>query len=128
MKNTGNLKGKWRSGNKELNVKLPLIAFNDSGSEIVYCPALDVSGYGDNETEAMDSFLVSLGEFFLYTTNKGTLLEVLHDMGWHIRSKHKTMYPPEMSRLLSDNDNFSRIFNSHPFRKFDREIAIPAQA
>ena len=34
--------GKWEGANKQVEVKLSLIIFEDSGSQVVYCPALDV--------------------------------------------------------------------------------------
>jgi hypothetical protein len=120
------LRGQWVSGKKQIKVNLSLIEFEEDGSRIVYCPALDVSGYGNTETEAMKSFYVSLGEFFHYTTNKKTLASELKLMGWVIRkSKNKPMTPPPMSHLLELNDNFSRIFNEHPFRKFDQAFDLP---
>ena len=61
--------GKWEGANKQVEVKLSLIIFEDSGSQVVYCPALDVYGYGVTEKEALDSFKVCLGEFLKYTLN-----------------------------------------------------------
>jgi hypothetical protein len=120
------IRGQWVSGKNAIKVNLPLIQFEEDGSQIVYCPALDVSGYGNTEAEAMTSFSISLGEFFHYTTNKKTLASELKLMGWVIKkSKNKPMTPPPMSDLLESNDNFSRIFNSHPFRKFDKAFDLP---
>ena len=120
------IKGEWFFGKKLIKVNLSLIEFEEDGCQIVYCPALDVSGYGKSESEAMKSFTVSLGEFFHYTTNKQTLANELKQMGWVIRnSKNKPMTPPPMSHLLESNDNFSRIFNEHPFRKFDQAFDLP---
>jgi hypothetical protein len=120
------LKGELVSGKKQIKVNLSLIEFEEDGCQIVYCPALDVSGYGKTETEAMNSFYITLGEFFQYTTNKETLASELKLMGWVIRkSRYKPMIPPPMSQLLKSNDNFSRIFNEHPFRKFDKAFDLP---
>ena len=60
------IKGEWFFGKKLIKVNLSLIEFEEDGCQIVYCPALDVSGYGKSEYEAMKSFTVSLGEFFHY--------------------------------------------------------------
>jgi hypothetical protein len=120
------ISGQWVSGKKQIKVNLALIEFEEDGSRIVYCPALDVSGYGKTEAEAMSSFSISLGEFFHYTTNKKTLASELKLMGWVIRkSKNKPMIPPPMSHLLKSNDNFNRIFNEHSFRKFDQAFDLP---
>jgi len=59
-------KGVWNGEKEQVHVNVPLILFEEDGAQIVYCPALDVSGYGKDETEAKQSFEVSLGEFFRY--------------------------------------------------------------
>ena len=127
MKKQGEFSGTWKDEKHKVKVTIPLIIFEDTGSQIVYCPALDISGYGHSEPEAFDSFQTSLGEFFRYTLNKNTLLSELIRMGWNIKnSKTKAMTPPPMSKLLIENENFSNIFNNFSFRKIDETIAIPA--
>jgi len=42
------ISGQWVSGKKQIKVNLALIEFEEDGSRIVYCPALDVSGYGQS--------------------------------------------------------------------------------
>ena len=127
--NKGIFKGDWTSGRNKIVVNVSLISFEEDGAQVLYCPALDVSGYGATESEALNSFQVCLGEFLLYTNNKKTFLNELTRMGWSVRkSKTKSMIPPSMAHLLDTNDNFSRIFNSHPFHKFDRVIEMPAMA
>ena len=106
----GQISGTFKGHNSKIEVKLPLIAFEEDGSQIVYCPALDVSGYGITEHEANQSFTTSLEAFFSYSMNKGTFLEELRRLGWKAKNIHKPMTPPNMSKLLSENDNFSRIF------------------
>lgn len=121
------ISGTWNSDNNSIKFNLPLIFFEEDGSQIVYCPALDVSGYGDSEAEAIDSFQVCLGEFLLYTVHKKTFHSELQRLGWKIKkSSHKPMIPPDMVSLLENNDNFSRIFNNFPFRKIDSPIELPA--
>ncbi len=118
--------GNWKSGRDNINMNLPVIMFEEDGAQIVYCPALDVSGYGKNTDEANESFKTSLSEFFKYTLHKNTFISELSRMGWTIRkNKNKPMHPPEMSELLETNDNFKRIFNNFPYNKVDRNISIP---
>lgn len=127
MAKKGSFSGTWESGSDNIKVNLPIILFEEDGSQIMYCPALDVSGYGKTEAEARDSFNITLGEFFLYTTNKKTFHTVLQKLGWTLRkSKFKPLHPPSMSELLNNNANFSRIFNSFPFRKIDQPIELPS--
>jgi len=111
-----------------IKVKLSIIFFEEDGSRIMYCPALDLSGYGSNENEAIESFKLTLGEYFNYTVNKGTLAKDLKRMGWTVKNQNKKMNPPSMLYLLNENKNFSRIFNDHSYRKFDQVFDIPATA
>lgn len=118
--------GTWTGQSHAVDVHLPLIIFEDSGCQIVYCPALDVSGYGQTEDEAYESLKICLGEFFQYTLNKNTFRTELQKLGWKLKkSKTKPMIPPDMSTLLSNNDNFSNIFNNYSFRKVDESFSLP---
>lgn len=129
MKKPTAFSGKWTSGKSLIEVNLPVIMFEEDGTQIVYCPALDLSGYGTSDPEALNSFQIALGEFFLYTTNKKTLQQTLQEMGWIIKkSKVKPIIPPSLSSLLETNDNFQRIFDNYPFRKVDQSFNIPALA
>lgn len=128
MKNRGEVSGTIKTGSKSVKVHLPIIKFEEDNCKLVYCPAVDITGYGSTDDEAEESFFVSLTEFIKYTLNKGTLLECLKDLGWDIpQSKRakKSISPPSMSDLLAGNDNFSRIFNNHSFQKIDRAIDLP---
>ncbi|MDX9905708.1 MAG: hypothetical protein RBS55_03875 [Bacteroidales bacterium] len=123
----GEIQGTWKSNDHEIEVHLPFIIFEQESVSVVYCPALDISGYGINELEAFKSFEVNLGEFLLYTNHKGTFISELKRMGWTVKaSKYKPMVPPSMSKLLEENDNFSNIFNSYPFRKINHPVSLPA--
>lgn len=117
--------GSWKSENKGVKVRVPLIIFKEDDNDIFYCPALEISGYGKDETEARQSFEVSLDQFIQYTIHKNTLHSELMKLGWTLHGKHKPAYPPSMQHLLENNENFNRIFNEHPFRKVDEQIEIP---
>jgi hypothetical protein len=129
MGKSGAFNGTYRSGSNTIKMNLPVIYFEEDNCQIMYCPALDISGYGKTENEAKESFNIALGEFFTYTLHKKTFRSVLADMGWILKkSKHKPMHPPEMDELLRTNDNFSRIFNTFDFRKSSQTFNIPACA
>jgi len=122
----GEFDGIWNSGKESISMKVPVILFEEDGCQIMYCPALDVSGYGNTEAEARDSFHVALSEFLLYTTNKKTFVSELRKLGWVPgKSRNKPFMPPSMTQLLTENENFSRIFNSFPFKKVDESITLP---
>ncbi len=126
MKNSESISGTIPVKDGYFKVNLPLIRFEEDGCKIAYCPALDVSGYGSSAEEALESFKISLSEFFRYVTNKKTFVLEMERMGWTIsHNKHKEMTPPPMTRLLQENDNFSRIFNEHSFNKENYTVDLP---
>ena len=129
MSKKGTVSGTWSGEREIVKCKLPLIIFEEKGNTIFYCPALDLSGYGGTEAEASKSFSDVLSEYFRYTTNKGTLASDLRNHGWEIK-KHlgRKAIPPSMSTLLETNEDFSRIFNHHDFRKTETEVSLPAIA
>ena len=126
MRNNINITGTIPVKDGFFSVNLPIIKFEEDGCRIAYCPALELSGYGSNEEEAIESFKISLGEFFLYTTNKKTFEKEMERLGWIIsQNKNIAMIPPPMTKLLQENDNFSRIFNEHSYYKEDLTIELP---
>lgn len=125
MKKKGVFTGAWRSESSSVKVRLSLIMFSEDDMQIVYCPAMDVSGYGRTELEARESFETSFDQFLEYTIHKKTFSEELKKLGWKLHGKHKPANPPSMQQLLENNDNFNRIFNDHPFQKIDEQFEIP---
>jgi len=116
-------------GFHRFDVLLDLITFKENNTTIVYCPPLEVYGYGVDENEANESFKISLTEFFKYCTNKNTLRLELKRLGWQLKkSKTKPMIPPTITELLSSNDNLSRIYNNYDFRKTATNVSIPEVA
>lgn len=121
----GRVSGEVYTDRMSIKVQLPIISFEENGCKIIYCPALDLSGYGMTEDEAKESFQISLEEFFRYTIRKKTLEKVLTKLGWTLKSKKK-MTPPSMDVMLANNRTFRNIFNRHSFSKTSASITIPA--
>jgi hypothetical protein len=121
-------KGKFSNSKGVLDFEIPLISFIDDNTHIIYCPVLDLSGYGNDETEARKSFDTVLEEFLAYTNNKKTLWTDLKNLGWTIKKSKKKpeATPPPLSALLDTNEEFSRIFNNYPFKKYNTAITLPA--
>ena len=123
------LSGKWKNGQTQVTVNVPLIIFNEDDNTVVYCPALDLSGYGNSEDEARHSFETVLSEYFMYTINKQTLGLDLIKHGWTIKKNlSRGAIPPSMQQLLSTNEDFKKIFNTRDFRKTETSVNIPAFA
>lgn len=100
------------------HVILSLIEFQEEDVNIIYSPALDLSGYGYSEEEAKNSFSEALIEFFRYTTNKKTLNKVLEDLGWSIKGSKKNpkFTPPKDSDLVESNPLFNDIVNNKNYK------------
>lgn len=125
----GKAKGTISVDQHHIEVFLDIITFQENDATVVYCPSLEVYGYGVDENEAHQSFTISLSEFFRYCMNKNTLRQELGRLGWKLKkSKLKPMIPPLISEMLSTNDNLSRIYNNYDFKKTAKSVAIPAVA
>jgi len=123
----GIIQGEWTTANRSIKVSLSMIVFQEGDTFITYCPALDLSGYGNTEKESYESFHVVIGEYFLYTTRKKTLADDLRQHGWIVKNnKTKPIRPPELSKLLETNKDFNRIFNNFPFKKIDQLVSVPS--
>lgn len=120
-------KASFSSKKGTVTVNVPVILFKEDNAQIMFCPALDLSGSGNTIAEAQQSFGVVLEEYLNYTTNKGTLWNDLRKLGWSIQKK-KPATPPTMSELLENNEEFSRIFDTRPYKKFDTGVHLPAYA
>lgn len=125
----GTAKGSISVDHHKIDILLDIITFQEDNTIVVYCPPLEVYGYGVDENEAQESFKISLAEFFRYCINKNTLRQELKRLGWQLkRSKVKPMIPPTITELLSTNENLSRIYNNYDFRKTATCVSIPAVA
>ena len=113
-------------GNGKYHVGLSLVEFEEDNVTIIYSPALDLSGYGYNHSEAKSSFSEALHEFFRYTNNKNTLDKVLKDLGWNVKgSKKKPKFnPPKDSDLVALNPLYNEIVNSKSYKVSREAIEI----
>ena len=81
--------GKFDHKDKTVKVNLGMYIFKEDDAFIVYCPALDVSAYGDTEIQAKEAFDSVFESTLKYMLNKKTLKEDLIKHGWEIKSlKH----------------------------------------
>jgi hypothetical protein len=125
--NKQSLRESMKDKNALIRVSLPVVLFKEDDVHIAYCPAVNVYGYGKSDSEAKKSFEISLSEFFRYTLNKNTLNSELEALGWKIKHCSK-ISPPNISTLLSKNNDFKTIFNTKSFKKIDKSVAIPLTA
>ena len=70
----------FRDDKIELNLRIAV--FKEDEFWIALSPSLDLSGYGDTQEEAFDSFEVSLGIMLEETQKRSTLDRLLKKLGW----------------------------------------------
>lgn len=81
-----NFTGKLDFKEQSVNVNLGMYLFKEDESYIVYCPALDLSAYGDSEEHAKKSFADVFEMTIKYMLTKNTIKEDLINHGWQIMS------------------------------------------
>lgn len=79
----------YKNASSKIEAVLSLLQFKEKEVTIIYSPALDLSGYGNNEKEAQKSFEITIEEFFRYTINKRTFETELKNLGWKLSGKNK---------------------------------------
>lgn len=123
-----NISGKWQGGTNWVKLSLPVMIFEEEGSQIAYIPVLDLSGCGNNENEAIDSLKVALDDYFSYTTRKKTLAEDLKKHGWIIKKKSKPFVAPDITDILNKNEYLHEIINTRPYKMDRMSIKVPNYA
>ncbi|WP_300705059.1 hypothetical protein [uncultured Alistipes sp.] len=108
-------------------VNLSVILFEDGGSIVAYCPALNVYGYGKTEIEARKSFEFCLSEFLNYSLKKKTFIAELESLGWTMK-KRKKFIAPAFSYLLERNKTLKKVMDTKDFKKISSPVSLPAFA
>ena len=118
--------GKFDHKDKTVKVNLGMYIFKEEKSFIVYCPALDLSAYGDTEELAKKAFESVFESTFKYMLNKKTLKEDLIKQGWEIKSlNQKKIKAPSIEILLNKNESFRDILDNKEYSKYQQKIGIP---
>ncbi|MBO0932381.1 hypothetical protein [Fibrella aquatilis] len=110
------------------DIRLALLSYIEEDVHVVYSPALDLYGYGNDEFEARSSFAITLEEYLSYTTKENTLLADLRRLGWFVDPQTHTVAVPLWTSLLTGNEHLTDIVTNRPFKKFDQPAHIPAFA
>lgn len=107
-------------------IKLSVAVFltKEGESYVAYCPALELSSYGDTIDDAKEGFEDALNIFVEETHKKGTLEKMLLHLGWTLRQKPIPIYDPPP--LQSTKTPFGRVFQSEVKSYYDTQILIPA--
>lgn len=103
-----------------VNVNVQVALFQEDGIWVAYCPALEVSSYGDEKDEAKQAFDEAMQIFLAETERKGTLEKYLLKLGWQLQQKPKPMYnQPHLS--IQEN---RRLLKKRPLI-YNEKVAIP---
>ena len=86
---------------KEYKIKIEVALFKENDMYVAYCPALQLSSYGENEKDAKYAFDEALSIFLEETTEKGTLEKELLQLGWSLRKMPKPDYQPPHLDVVS---------------------------
>jgi len=125
-------KGELNKQSGNVKVKILLFHFQDENKiHFIYSPHLDLTGYGNNLSDAKKSFEIVLDDFFDYTLKKKTVAKVLTKLGWNVkgsRKKPEKVIAPSITTVIKENDFVSEIFDKYPVHTFHKQVGIPAYA
>lgn len=119
-----------QNNSKEMKIMLVLFHFTDEKNiHFVYSPGLDLTGYGNNEEEAKNSFKIAFDDFINYTLSKKTLGKVLKDLGWKIKGSLKNpkkITAPTIGDSIKNQDYISELFDKYSIQSFHQEVSVSA--
>jgi len=100
--------------------------FKEDGCFIAYCPALNLSAYGDSLEDALESFETTFEIFIEDVTRKDTLYEVLLGLGWTLKTSPHPMFKSPFFRSRDDiESSLPENYNSHYVKSEHRKVQIP---
>lgn len=99
------------------NVVLDVLIGIQGDYYVAYCPALELSSYGQSEIQARKNFETELEIFLEETEKRGSLEKILLKLGWCLKgSPSPTYLPPQQ---ISYPAHFGH------FQTFSETVAIP---
>jgi len=107
-------------GGDFIDVQLGVLVFQEEDSYIAYCPALDLSTYGDNISDVKDAFDDLVRSYLEDGTKMGTLEQDLRAHGWEMQINSGKANPPQKIDLNIPAGMLRQQFNEQ-FR-----IPVPA--
>lgn len=124
---THSFKAQYNTGNSQLNFTLGVYIFVEDGIYIAYCPALDLSGYGESEYDAKQSFGEVMRQYIEYCLHKKTLVSDLQRHGWNIKSmKQRKIKSPDTATMMKRNPDFKDIIENKEYSRYLENMAIPS--
>ncbi len=110
-----------KKGNQIMYVGITVVVFKEEDIFVAYCPALELSPYGDNEMKAKEAFDEALEILIEETSKKGTLERELLKLGWKLQQRPKPFYQPPMYSL----QEVQKISKRNPSELYNQKFSIP---
>lgn len=127
MPATHSFKAEYNTENSTLNFLLSVYIFTENNIYIAYCPALDISGYGEKEEDAKKSFGEVMRQYIEYCVHKNTLVKDLQKHGWKVRSvKQKKFKAPDIAYMMKKNLDFKEILDNKEYSRYMENVSIPS--
>jgi hypothetical protein len=104
----------------QIVLKLEVQLFKEGEYFVAFCPALNLSAYGDTEIKTKNAFEVELNIFIEETHKKGTFEKYLFQQGWQLKQLPEPQYqqpPLPKLRKSSSTAAYAGVFNT--------EVVIP---
>ncbi len=124
MSKTGKFRGSFRGGRYAVEVQLQLFSWEEEGLYFVYAPAMDLTGYGQTQEEANNSFGITMEESLKYMENKSTMFDELERLGWMVNRRKKRVQAPDFETLISDNDEFAKLSKKPGVTVSDKSLEL----
>jgi predicted RNase H-like HicB family nuclease len=109
---------------KEIKLSVAVFITKENDTYVTYCPALELSSYGDSIEDAKESFEDALRIFVEETQKKGTFEKMLLHLGWALRQRPVVIYDPPP--LESIPGAFGKVIKSEVKSYYETGFSIPA--
>jgi predicted RNase H-like HicB family nuclease len=106
---------------KPIKAEVEVLIMKEEDTYVAYCPALDLSSYGETEKKALREFGLALDIFMRETDRKGTLERILLKLGWSLQQRPNPVYEPPKF----DKAKLHRLFKSNAPKVVTEEISVP---
>jgi hypothetical protein len=102
-----------KSSNIVLNLEVQL--YKEDKYFIAFCPALNLSAYGNTEVKAKKAFEIEMNIFIEETHKKGTFEKYLLQQGWQLKLLPEPRYqqpPLQKYKKPSSAATYTDVFNT----------------
>lgn len=88
------------NGTEHISIEIDVFVYEEDGFQIAFCPALELSAFGETKEEAIKSFETTIKLHFEYLIENNTLEADLMEHGWTFEKK------PEPKLIPPVNEDF----------------------